>query len=315
MNAPLSRHWRQWAATASLVLMLGPMAMSSSGCFTLGAMMAASAGDSSPHLVPAGDAAHLDLDRELKLHLNDGTTVHGRFRGRTLLDPETYAARFAARFAAGGWSPLAIDESLTVDLMDGGRVIGVFAGYGMRSLVLRAPGDSVGQRIPLRSATSIRRTGGGLVSIDSLLAADVRGELPSAEALAIREFDTARGISVFVTRRREVPLEEVQMATVYGQDKDATGLILFGVAIDVVLFFMIEKAVRDAGPGCALILLPGALSSDVRFTDRPFDRRLGGFVGEDVAWGDPFPANTEAFDAAVAPQQCERDLDRDPSRR
>lgn len=90
------------------------------------------------------------------------------------------------------------------------------------------------------------------------------------------------------------------MATVYGQNKDATGLILFGVALDVVLFFMIEKAVRDAGPGCALILLP-ALSSDVRFTDRPFDRRLGGFVGEDVAWGDPFPANTEAFDAALAP--------------
>jgi hypothetical protein len=284
-----------------LVFMLAPFAMSVTGCFTLAAMMAASAGDSSPQLVPAGDAAFLDLDREIKLHLRNGTTVHGRFRGRTLLDPEIYKARFTARFAAGGWSPLALGESLTMDLLDGRRVSGAFAGYGMRSIVLRSLEDSVGERVPLRSATSIRHALGGLVSIDSLLAAEVRGELPSAEALAIRAFDTTRGISGFVSTRQDVPLEEVQMATVYGQKKEMTGLILFGVAIDVVLFLMLKKAADDAEPGCALILPLAAMSTDVRLTDRPFDRRLGRFVGEDVAWGDSMLTSPAALEAAATP--------------
>lgn len=303
MNAPHPHplRWRQWAATALLALLLGPMAMSVSGCFTMAAMLAASAGGSTPHLVPAGDAVHLDPDRELKLFLRDGTTVQGRFRGRTLLDPETYAARFAARSTAGGWSPFALGETVAVDLVDGRRLGAVFAGYAMRSLVLRAPSGPARERVPLQSATAIRHASGGLVSIDSLLAADVRGELPSAEALAIREFDTARGISGFVSSKREVPLEDVERATVYGERKDATGLILFGVALDVVLFLMLKKAADDAGPGCALILLSGAMSNDVRLTDRPFDRRLGRFVGEDVAWGDSTLASPEALEAAAAP--------------
>ena len=283
MSAPLSRRWRRWAATALLVLMLGPLAMSVSGCFTLAAMMAASAANSSQHLVPAGDAAHLEPGRELKLHLRNGGTIEGRFRGRTLLAPEVYEPRFAARAAGGGWVPFALGETLTVDLVDGGRRIGTFRGYGMRSLVLQAPTDSVAVRLPFGSARAIRRAGGGTVSIDSLLAADVRGELPSAEGLAIRTYDSARGISGFVSVTREVPLEEVRMATVTGGNRETAGLILFGAAIDVVLFLAIREAAQE--PGCTYIVIPASLANEVRFTERPFDRRLGRFVGEDVAWG------------------------------
>ena len=44
MNAPLPRlvRWRRWAATAVLILMLGPFAMSVTGCFTLASMVATS---------------------------------------------------------------------------------------------------------------------------------------------------------------------------------------------------------------------------------------------------------------------------------
>lgn len=305
MNAPL-RHpprWRPWAATAVLILMLGPFALSVTGCFTL-ASLTTSSDRLEPQLVPAGDAIHLEPGRELRLHLRNGSTVRGRFLGRVLLDRATYELRFAAASRAGVRGPLELDETLIVGLADGRRIEAPFGGYAMRALLLRTRADSTAVRFPFPSVVSIRRTGGTPVSIDSLLLSDLRGELPSAEAVAIEELAAPRGIADFDVARREVPLEEIQMAVVAKGGKKTPGLILAGVAADIVLFVIIRELLKPRPapppPDCEYSGGPW-LGADDRVTERPFDRRLGRFVGEDVAWGDSTLAPPEAGEAAAAP--------------
>lgn len=300
MNAPLPHRARRWAAVALLVLMLGPFAMSVTGCFTLGAMIATSSIEAEPQMVPAGDAMYLEPGRELRLHLRNGSTVRGRFLGRALLSSAAYEARFAGAARSGLGGSLGLGETLLVVCADGRRIEAPFAGYAMRALVLRTRLDSTGIRIPFRSAVSIHRANGDTVSIDSLLLSDLRGELPSAEALAIEEFDAPRGISGFGVARREVPLEEVQMAVVARGSKKTPGLILAGVAADVVLFVMIREMLKPRPappPDCEYTGGPW-LGADVRLTERPFDRTLARFVGEDVAWSDPFLALSDTLELA-----------------
>jgi hypothetical protein len=289
---------------AVLALLLGPMAISVTGCFTLGALVVAGMTHKDPRIVPAGDAIYLDAGQELTLHLRDGSTVHGRFVRRTLLEPDRYRPRFEASSARGGWTPFALGESLTVETADGKRMTAPFAGYAVRALVLRLERDGEGLRVPFESARSVRRAGGGVVSLDSLLAAEVRGELPSAEAIALNVVKKGNGIAI-----REggpphaVPLEDVERVTVSSGSGSAAGLIVLGVAVDVVLLVTYLHSIADSGPSCDY---RGPTYAAARVTERPFDRRLGRFVEENLAGEDsvsmPEPVRDPAAErSAVRP--------------
>lgn len=267
---------------ASLALLLAPMAFSVTGCFTFGAALVAGMTHQDPRFLPAGDAIYLDHGSSLTLHLRDGSSVSGRFAGRELLATDRYRTRFEAHAARGGWSPLALGESLTVESTDGKRVEASFVGYAMRALVLRGPRAGEPTRVPFESTRSIERSGGGIVSIDSLLAADVRGDLPSAEAIALDVVKVGNGIAIRQGGPPQVfPLAEIERVTVRGENGSAAGVIVLGVVVDIVLLSVYLNSLEGSSSGCDY--RPPIV---VRATERPFDRSLARFVDENLAWPD-----------------------------
>ena len=274
---------------ASLALLLAPMAFSVTGCFTLGAVLVASMTHQDPRFLPAGDAIYLDRGSALTLHLHDGSSVSGRFAGRELLAPDRYRTRFEAHAARGGWSPLALGESLTVETTEGKRVPASFEGYAMRALVLRGPQAGEPTRVPFESTRSIERSRGGIVSVDSLLAADVRGDLPSAEAIALDVVKEGNGIAIREGGPPRVfPLAEIDRVTVRAQNGSAAGIIALGVVVDIVLLAVYLNSIEGSSSGCEY-----RAPIVVRVTEQPFDRTLGRFVDENLAWPDSLPGPRE----------------------
>jgi len=279
-------HWTRHAAIAVLVLCLAPMTLVVTGCCTLASLIIVGATRPRPHVIPAGEAMRLTPGRDVALHLRDGSTVSGPFRGRTLLESDTYARRFAERERSGAWTPFTLGESIQVELVDGRTLAAPFAGYAMRALLLRPDANQEPVRVPFDSTRSVRGPGGAAISPDSLLAADVRGELPSAEALAVDE-GLFRG-SITQRQPHDVPFEDIVTATVRERRKHATGIIALGVGLDLVLIAAAAAVAGSTwgsyGSGCSSgMTLADRSDPAIPWTDRPFDRIHARFFDEPIA--------------------------------
>ena len=278
-TSPGRRRLARGIAGALLVALLSPMTLSLAGCTMLG-LVAAVATKPRPRVIPAGDALHLEPGTRLRIALPDGQQVAGRYAGRTLLPPAAYAPRFARRSSARRM-PIVPGDSVVVTQVDGRVVSGGFRGYAVRSLVLRTSGTS-DVRIPFDAAREIRREGGGLVSIDSLRAADERDELPSLEALAIETLSKAWSKRLRTETAVQVPFEDIRGATVRTDKGIRTGFILLGLAVDVAIIAIVAASYEGlGGSGCSSsgFTLSHAVPSE-RWTMRPFDRQLARFIDE-----------------------------------
>ena len=277
-------------AAAILLAFLSPMTLSLAGCTVLG-LIAAVATKPKPRVIPAGDALHLEPGVMLQLVLADGSTVSGRFLGRTLLAPEAYAPRFARRPAL---RPIALGETLRVTLADAHTLRGTFRGYAVRSLVLRDMEDTRDVRILFDSTREVRLPAGGLVAVDSLRAADERGELPSLEALAIEPADRPRAISARpgirdvpgplasrIESALKVAYEDIRGTTVRTTQGLRSGYIVLGLVVDVLVVVIVAAAAASSMGGCTVGDISMAQAGPpAQWTERPFDTRLARFVDE-----------------------------------
>src|SRR6185369_8345557 len=130
--------------------------------------------------IPAGRAMLLETGTLLKLRLRDGSTIEGRFLGRTLLDSVFYAPRFESYAHSSAHVPLVLGETLRVWLRDGREMTAPFAGYAELTLLLRSPDGPEYLRVPFEFASEIRRANGDRVEPKALMKSFRDGSLPSA---------------------------------------------------------------------------------------------------------------------------------------
>ncbi len=278
--------WTRILAIGSLIACLTPMAVVVNGCFTLASLAILAVTRPDARIIPAGEASRLKRGQGIALRLRDGTRIRGTFRGRALLEDELYARRFASRAATGAWTPFRLGDSLEVERVDRRTLAAPFAGYAMRALLLRMDPRTAPVRVPFDSARSVRGPGGVAVSLDSLLAADVRGELPSAEALTVDE--GIFGSSIADTQLRRVAFEDISTATVRLRGRNARVMVLVGVGLDLVLIVAWAASASNSH-GSASCSSPATYSLQdlgVPRTERPFDVVHARFIDESVAVSD-----------------------------
>ena len=316
--SPRSHSRRSWSATrpartAAVLLLLvwvGPVSIAQTDSWWLlrwlGAPERASA---ESRVIPVGAAVHLAPGTLLRLHLRDGSVVGGRYLQRTLLDSALYAQRFAAAVGSLSYLPLVLGETLNVSLHDGREWTAPFAGYGQLTLLLRRLGGEGYLRAPFEFVKEIRRANGDSVGPSALTRAFHAGLLPSAEALALERDPHTGSLANHWARTVQVPVEDVEFATVELSSGGSSGSavaggIVLGVVVGVVLFYVLLAAsFRNADSGCksstANVPYPYPGYSDVRFTKRPFDRDRACYMGDPLAAAGPWPG-PPVDDAATA---------------
>ncbi len=262
-------------------------------------------------LIPAGQAVSMTPGTQLELHLRDGTTLHGRFLGRTLLDSVGYAQRFAARVSSSSHTPFAWGETLRVALRDGRAWAAPFVGYGELSLLLRGPDGAAPVRVPFESAREIRRANRDRIPPKDLARAFRSGSLPSAEALAIARPGPGVIEADWWADAHLVAVEDIASVSAELPSRpgvNVVGVILLTVVVSVVVFVLLLRSVADGlSKGCRSI--PNSLPPpNHALTTRPFDRDRGCFLGDPLAVADPWPGSVEDGPAVAAgsPQSSAR---------
>ncbi|HEY2956284.1 MAG TPA: hypothetical protein VGK89_13685 [Candidatus Eisenbacteria bacterium] len=291
------RSFTRPARLAGLFLLLvwvGPVTFAQTDSWQLLRPAAAAASLSDPgQEIPARRALLLEPGTLLKLRLRDGSVLHGRYLGRTLLDSTHYQPRFAARSSA--YAPFTLGETLHVSLRDGREWTAPFAGYAELTLLLRSPEGSEYLRVPFEFASEIRRANGDRVDPRALIRAFRDRELPSAEALALGERLSMGSVEDQWAGALRVPVEDIRSASAKlpsGASSPALGIAI-GVMVTVVLIVLIVKSADNScRSGCTSTNtdIPNILS-DARLTTRPFDRSRGCFVGDALAVADPWPGS------------------------
>ena len=288
-------HSARLAGTLLLLVWVGPVTLVQTDAWRplswVGAPERAAA---ESRMISAGEAVLLAPGTALKLRLRDGSVVEGRFQERTLLDSALYAQRFAAAARASGYMPLVLGETLGVALDDGRRWTGPFAGYAQLTLLLRGSDGRSFLRVPLESASEIRRANGERVESGALALAFHARRVPSAEALALEGLPTGGSI-VDWTGHFQVPVEDIESATVeLSSGSSLAGGIILGVIVGVVLFFVLLgaslRSTSTSGCESASFDIPNFLSrSGVQPTTRPFDRDRACYEGDRLAVGEWWP--------------------------
>ncbi len=296
----------RFAAVALLLVWVGPVSFDQiDGWGLLGAVGAPRRASAESNVIPAGEAVNLERGTLLRLRLRDGTVVEGRFLERALLDSAQYVPRFHERSLSSGFMPLALGETLTVALVDGGQYTAPFSGYGELALLLGALDRERGVRVPFEFTRDIRRANGEHVQLHDLIRAFHQGQLPSAEALVLTDRSPGQDTEVRSSAIR-VPVEDIRSATAElesgGQKADVAGGVLLGVLVSVVLFILIiRQAANESSRGCESISLPNPMSSGfISFTQSDFDRERACFVGDGLATIEPWDDSTGAVPALAS---------------
>jgi hypothetical protein len=292
------------AAVLLLFTWLGPVTMTQTDAWQLfkwaGAPASATA---SASIVAAGDAVVLESGVQMRLSLRDGSVVHGRFLGRTLLDPALYAPRFESRALSAGWVPFALGETLRVSLRDGRKLAAPFSGYGELSMLFASLTGGSDVRIPFEFAKEIRRADGERIAPKDLIQAFKKGTLPSREALALGASEPLLSEVDEWAGALRVAVEDIASATAQTPSgSNVAGTVVLAVLLTLVLFIvLIAASFHSSSTSCSPMAFPdgfGGLS--VRFTDRPFDRSRGCYEGEPPLAAAAWPGDTEVSPTAAS---------------
>jgi len=285
------------AAIFLLLVWVGPVTfVQCDSCQLLRLVGAPEPASAEPRTIPAGSAVLLEPGTLLKLRLRDGSTVEGRFLGRTLLDSALYAHRFEAYARTSSYVPFTLGETLRVSLRDGREWTAPFAGYAELTLLLRSPDAPEYLRVPFEFASEIRGANGDRVEPKALIKAFHDRSLPSAEALALGERGPMAGVVDGWTIALRVPVEDVQSVSPVQPSRGSApaGIIILGVmaTVAIVLIATAKRPKPAPSGGCQgdppTFWESGPLTR-AHFTQRPFDRYRGCFVGDAVAVADPWP--------------------------
>jgi len=308
------------AAVLLLAVWVGPVSFVQTDAWSLlswaGApgRAAATTSDDERHVIPAGGALTLQPGTRLDLRLKDGTVVHGRYLGRTLVDSAVYAPRFEAYARSSADARFALGETLRVRLRDGREWTSTFAGYAEQTLLLVNP-DSAGRlRVPFEFARTVRRANGEEVDPQELARAFRGHTIPSAEALVMGEWAPSGKPGEEWSGALHVPVDDIETATVslpaasgggnHGvSGGQVAGIILVSVVIGTIItLVLVGYALNQifSGDGCtvnssAKSILSSAL---VRRTTRAYDRDRACYVGDPLAMPAALPTNAVALQLA-----------------
>jgi hypothetical protein len=285
-----------------LIVWTGPVTLAQTDTWgllrSIGAPGTVSADD---QVIPAGRALQIEPGTKLKILLHDGTSLEGRFVGRTLLDSRVYEVRFAAHARASSDVPLTLGETLHVALRDGREMTAAFAGYGELTLLLRDPGRRQAVRVPFESSQWILRANGDRIEPSALARSFRAGMLPSTEALTLQKRTSSWGGSGNWSGPVQVAVEDIASAvTDLSPFSSVSGQVLLSIFLSavvaiVVLKIMVDDACASGSLGDRSLLGDRGAS----LTTRPFDRSRGCFVGDPLAVADPFLGSAEV--AALTP--------------
>ena len=315
-------HPRRWsyaqparlAGIFLLLMWIGPVTFDQTGAWQFlrwfGAPEPASA---ESRTIPAGRAMLLETGTILKLRLRDGSTIEGRFLGRTLLDSVFYAPRFESYAHSSAHVPLVLGETLRVWLRDGREMTAPFAGYAELTLLLRSPDGPEYIRVPFEFASEIRRANGDRVEPKALTKSFRDGSLPSAEALMLGERVPMAIVSdewAWASTLR-VPVEDIESVRVdlsSGEGGSSggsapAGAIVLGVMVTLGIILILAANSADHSssscePNTPAFWPSGFLSTHL--TRRPFDRSRGCFEGDPLAVADPWPGSVDDPTLALA---------------
>ena len=305
------RRAARMAAVTLLAVWVGPVTFLQTDTWRL-LQMAGAPGSASAEqqVIPAGMALVLEPGTELRLRMCDGGVITGRFVKRTLLDPDVYEKRFAAKVRSSAFAPLELGEMLSVSLCDGREWTAPFAGYAELALLLEHPRGLEPLRVPFEFAGEIYREDGERIEPEDLAQAFRAGLLPSAEALELttpehRGRMSAPGGGPFL-----VAVEDIASVTMGSfptesfstrKDADATGaflgVVLLGVVMMVVVIAIASQ--HQSSPGCESASVPTLLGT-AHPTTRPFDRYRRCYVGDPLAAADPWPGAQTVPGTALA---------------
>ena len=292
------------AAILLLFVWLGPVTFAQTESWQLFRLAGApSTASANTQLIPAGQALVLEPGTPLRLRLRDGSTVQGRFLGRTLLDSTLYASRFEAYVRTAAYVPFTLGETLRVSLRDGREWSAAFAGYGELALLFRGPDGSSDLRVPFEFAKEIRRASGQRVESKSLARAFQKGQLPSAEALALGERGPVGSVAEQWTSALRVAVQDIESAIVeLPSGRSAGGAVVLGVLMGVVLVYvLIAASLHSSSTSCeGPSSFPNVLGGmSLQLTTRPFDRTRGCWDGDPPPVADAWPGERDAIPGAL----------------
>ncbi len=282
------------ALLALAVLLLTPLVLSNASCTAIGYAIGNSlTRNDPPRRVPAGKALRMDVGTPMEVAIADAAPVRGVYLGRARLDEGEYASRYDAwRVRTPGAFALASE----VELIDrrGRTRTAVFRGFGYRTVTVSGLAGRIDD-VPFAKLRAVRADGAREWSATELAELDVRGDLPSREALAIgrglpfdwrKQWSPGRGISAAslpaFSDTAIVPLDGVQTLSVPSARGLRTICTVAGFAVDASVIALVSAMSSWGGAfgdgGCDAGAMNFAALHAPSPTDRDFDLPTGEFV-------------------------------------
>lgn len=273
-----------------------PLAVTTSCCSVAGwAVGTAITRGDPPRRVPAGEALELKPGTKLGVLLADSTHQRGTYMGRIRLEPVVYRTRFDEWRAQVNFA-LEVGGMVELTHRDHRVTLAPFAGFAHRSVLLEKPGRPELLEVPLRDIRwfgmrdSLGWTG------EQLADADLRGALPSREAILFKPDQHAEGEDWFNQPDRmwtgvrrllvesvTIPRDDIEALEVAGPRTVRTVLLVAGLAADALIVVAAQPAVAVGGAGgCTYTAASarGRAFAGIEPTSREYDTRWGAYVGE-----------------------------------
>lgn len=246
------------------------------GCSVIGLLVGFGIDQGVPkvRVVPAHGALQVSPGARVVLHLEDGTTVSGRYLGVARLPDEAYVQQYRRwhhSLPPGKGFP-ALGDSITLTWRSGKELATTartFAGFGYRQLMVSSATGEGSVVVPFENLVAMSSLSGPSFPVEHLVTLDVSGELPSATALQV-----LAGTDTTLTG-----LDRVEQAEIPTVRHGARNGFLVGLVVDALV--VVIAAATYEPPTCEIRLPPPqpiAFGSGVRSLEAPFDVWAGRLV-------------------------------------
>lgn len=201
----------------------------------------------------------LELPGEPRLHIvtRSGERISGRFKELDLVADSAYSVRYEA-WRADRDLP-AIGERVRLVSRVGTSPRGPFLGFGSQSAIVRS-GELAEGIVPFGNLRGLSRADGQWLDVDSLHALAAEPEMPS-RLLARISWSRPEGTTGPRKVPRDIPLDDIATLRLESHVSNTGAAVVAGLVVDGLLVYALASAARDAGDGCAYVLLPYALGT------------------------------------------------------
>lgn len=175
------------AARVLGLVMVGWLAFSNCSCTAIGfGIGSAATRNQPPRRVPGAHALQIQPGTHVGIVLSDTEVRYGTLLGRTMLDDSTYAIRFQD-WNSKGRAPI-LGGRVQLRRRDGGATSGVFAGFGLQTVLIRSGYGAAIDEVQLRNLIELRADT-GTWSRAELARLGEDGRLPLRDAVWLRQVE------------------------------------------------------------------------------------------------------------------------------